>query len=281
MSFMRQALVRLSQAISRQLVPGLRNSQYAYYEALQALLQKRELAGQIPTRPIRWLDIGCGHNVFGHWMKREQDNVIQKRVSMVGLDMDLDGLKENTYIKDKVLADIQNAPFKPGVFDLITANMVFEHLENPAPALARVDAALAPEGVLVFHTPNLLNYLVFTASFLPKGAKRRIAHLLDGRAEKDIFPTFYRINTPRRVATLASAAGLDVMDLKLVNSSAVTAMLGPFVVFELLMTRLLNLELFRDFRSNMIVLLQKAAPVRSCEAGEAATGQETFLVQAL
>lgn len=270
MSALRGRLLRFSQGVSRLLVPGLRNSQFAYYQTLKQLFNAQWGSLELWSGgQAAWLDIGCGHHVFGHWMEREQAEILRKCRFVVGADLELEAVRKHRGIKNKVLADLRSVPFKPASFDLITANMVFEHLEDPTAVLSQIGLLLKPDGLVVFHTPNLRNYLVFAASLVPGALKRRITQFLDGRADKDIFPTSYRINTPGRVRELAQGAGFKVLQLSLVNSSPVTAMLGPLVVVELLITRLLNLARFRNCRSNIIALLQKTGSMD--RAGEVAT----------
>jgi hypothetical protein len=83
-----------------------------------------------------------------------------------------------------------------------------------------------------------------------------------GRPDRDTFPTFYRLNTPRAVRRYAAAGGLDVVETSLyegppgyVKMSVVTYLAG--VAYE----RLVNsTSLLSGFRICMIVVLQKPAP---------------------
>jgi hypothetical protein len=81
----------------------------------------------------------------------------------------------------------------------------------------------------------------------------------DGRRAEDVFPTHYRMNTPRAIRRLAEQAGFHVSELHLVSTSAATAVLGPFSVFELLALRMLEWKPLRRFRSNVVAVLEKPA----------------------
>jgi len=83
MRSVQKRLWRIYWYLEKLFVPGLRSSQYAYYETLRSHLR----------RPMKWLDLGCGHQVFPKWMHREQDEVIAKASLAVGLDCDLPSLK--------------------------------------------------------------------------------------------------------------------------------------------------------------------------------------------
>ncbi len=262
---LRPRLLKLSQRIARLVAPGLKNSQVAYYEMVRQVLDGKQQARTAQSeKNFAWLDIGCGHHIFGHWMDREESEAAGKCPSIFGLDASFEALRKHRVIRNKALGDILHAPFRRSSFDLVTANMVFEHLEQPFESLVEIRTLLKPGGMLVLHTPNRRHYLVFVAALLPRSARQTIARFLDGRAKEDIFPTLYRLNTPKCARVLAQAAGFEVLEIKLVNSSPVTGMLGPLVVVELLISRLLSLQKLRNFRSNMIVLLREAkcyAPV--------------------
>ena len=81
----------------------------------------------------------------------------------------------------------------------------------------------------------------------------------EGREEDDVYPTCYRMNTRKAVRRLAESGGLDVAGLDMVNSSAETIMLGPLVVLELGIIRLLNSSFLAGCRSNIIGVLRKPA----------------------
>lgn len=72
-----------------------------------------------------------------------------------GIDGDRASLRINDIIRNKIFSDISHLPFRNNVFDIVTANMVVEHVENPAVLLAEVNRVLRPGGVFIIRTPNL------------------------------------------------------------------------------------------------------------------------------
>jgi ubiquinone/menaquinone biosynthesis C-methylase UbiE len=246
----RQALVRLYSQLQRVLVPGLRNSQYAYKDALEEVV----LPG------VRWLDLGCGHQLFPAWMKNGADE--QKRLTdlpslIIGIDADEFSLRQHREIRNRVLGNIEHLPFRDEWFDIVTANVVMEHVQYPETLLHEVHRVLKPGGVFLFHTPNFASYGTLFVSAMPDMVKVKLAEFFQGRHAKDVFPTHYRINTARRITKLAGEGGFRVRDLKLVESSAQTIILGPLVILELLVIRLLRMESLKNFRTNIIAVLEK------------------------
>jgi len=73
---------------------------------------------------------------------------------------------------------------------------------------------LAPGGVVIFHTPNLRNYMVFLnhtlGRALPRGLVLGLIRAGEGRAAEEVFPTFYRMNSTKRVRAVANELGFTV-----------------------------------------------------------------------
>ena len=150
-------------------------------------------------------------------------------------------------------------PFKSEAFDLVTANMVVEHLDNPGEQFREISRILKPKGVFLFHTPNAYGYGVILSKFVPEGLKGKLIYLLEGRQEHDVFPTHYKANTEAQVKALARVNGFEVLQLDLIPTDAIFAMIPPLAALELLWIRLLMTPPFRSLRTNMIVALRKSA----------------------
>ena len=174
----RPALYRWYWQAERVIAPGLRSSQYAYYERLRDAL---EGGGH-------WLDLGCGHQVFGEWMGREEQEVIGRSRAAVGIDLDWEGLRRHRAMPGKVSGDLQRLPFQSGSCAVVSANMVVEHLAEPARVLEEVHRVLRPGGVFVFHTPNYLHWGTLVAARLPERLKKSLIWYFEERQEDDVFP---------------------------------------------------------------------------------------------
>ncbi len=238
-------------AAQRTLAPGLRNSQHVY---------KAWLRDQLSPE-TQWLDLGCGHQVLPDWMpgaEPDQLEIIHCCRMVVGIDVDHLSLRKNSLLRNKLRGDIQRLPFPDESFDLVTANVVVEHVPDPQKLLREIHRVLRPGGKFLFHTPNFWGYATLCARLLPQALKLRLVYYLQGRREEDVFPAFYRFNTPRAIRRLAGQSHLRVVELRLVESSAQTVMLGPVVFLELLWIGMLRLRMLRLLRTNIIAVLQKA-----------------------
>ncbi len=246
---MRSGLTKIYGWLASRITPGIRNSQYAYLEALER---------HVPGRSV-WLDVGCGHHVVPDWMSIDPDRRTRllAAATLVGVDLDLPSLRKNEEHDWLVFGRIDPLPFADATFDLVTANMVAEHLDDPVAGLASVRDVLRPGGTFVFHTPNLRSPLARLSSWLPQWIKNPLILLLEGRHEDDVFPTRYRLNTEAAVRTVAREAGLDVVELEHVETTATTSRLGPLSVFELLWIRLLRRPTLACLRTNLVVVLSR------------------------
>lgn len=233
--------------IQRVITPGLRDSQYEYRDAVASNVRKE----------IRWLDLGCGHHSFGGWMAAEEKEVLSRAGFVTGLDYEFASVRRHKTIQNKLAGDVYHLPIADGAFDLITANMVMEHFADPAAALVEIRRTLTDRGILIFHTPNILNYQFRVASLLPQWIRNKLVRLFEGRSESDVFPTHYKINSRKAIERLAAQTGYAVRTLRMVNSSPETYILGPFVFLELLIIRLLTGSRAEKYRSNIIAILEK------------------------
>jgi ubiquinone/menaquinone biosynthesis C-methylase UbiE len=190
---MRRLLLRVYWWLEKRIVPGLRYSQYHYHETLQSV---------VPVN-CHWLDLGCGHQMFASWMTKEEQDLGRRASRLVGIDMDLEGLKKNSVVSDRIFGDIERLPLARQSFDVVTANMVVEHLRATETILGEVHRILKPGGLFVFHTPNRRALYASLARLFPQRIKKFLIRVLENRREEDVFKTFYRMNTSTEIVEYA------------------------------------------------------------------------------
>lgn len=189
------------------------NSQHAFAECLIQALRT----------PGRWLDLGCGHDFLPSWMDgwpvSEALESAAKAVEVVGIDLDRRALHAHATLSRKIVGDIERLPFAGETFDLVSANMVIEHVRDPVRLFHEVRRVLRPGGTFLIHTPNARGYTTWLARCVPGVLRPRIARILQGRREADVYRTFYRANTIERLQHLGLQSGLACDDVRAVNSS--------------------------------------------------------------
>lgn len=244
---LRLKLLKVYWGMERRIVPGLEYSGHRYEE---------HLLRWIPEN-VRWLDVGCGRRLLPDWREKGEQKLLARASSFVGIDLDLDSLKDNITAHHRVFGPIDALPFQNESFDVVTANMVVEHLGTPEESFAEVARVLRPGGLFLFHTPNANSLPTALARVIPDAIKAPLARALDGRRAEDVFPTFYRCNTAEDIARCAENAGLVLVELSFVSSTALFSVIPPLAFFELLWLRSLQRESRRHLRSNLIALLRK------------------------
>ena len=176
----------------------------------------------------KWLDVGCGHNIVPDWAMplEEQERLVQRAAFLVGVDVD-DGMARHRLLTYKIKAIGGQLPFKDGTFDLVTANMVIEHVPDPASFLHDVFRVLRPGGRFLFVTPNRVTPMLLASRAMPEIVKKHAVRYLEGRDFEDIFPTFYRMNGPREIQSYSDKTGFTVDRLQLIGSNGEFDRLGP------------------------------------------------------
>lgn len=206
----------------------------------------------------RWLDVGCGRRLLPPWLSSLEKEVLQRTPNLFGIDPDHSSLCDNDFTPNKLQASLDALPFIDRTFDVVTANMVVEHLENPAEQFSEIARVLRPGGIFIFHTPNIYGYTTLLSAAMPEPLKTQLVQVLEGRASKDLFRTFYRANSQRRIRDCAKRAGLTLKELKFIGSDAELIVFPPLAILELLWIRICRASWLAGLRTNIICVLEKA-----------------------
>ena len=235
-------------AIARAIHLDLTHPQVIYGRTLQRYVY----------RGVRWLDVGCGYQILPTWaMPEEAQRELVSNVRMLaGIDVD-ERIKDHPLLTCRVEGLGGALPFRDQSFDLITANMVVEHIEQPEKFLADIGRVLRPSGRFIFHTPNILFWLMFLAYITPERIKKPIIWRLEERRAEDVFPTRYTLNTPWKIQRLAPRAGFDVEQIVMTGSSCIFDRLGPIGWLECFVQKGMSTFLGGRLNSNIIAVLRK------------------------
>lgn len=135
-----------------------------------------------------------------------------KRV--VGIDLDPRVL-ENSSLDESYQMDVMDIGEKLArKFDVIFSVMVVEHIEDPRRFLDRQLELLTPGGVLIHYTVSRYSPVSMIANWVPEWLKLWLIQTLgSGRTKKDVFKTFYRLNSASDVRKY-----LDSKNAKLIAS---------------------------------------------------------------
>jgi SAM-dependent methyltransferase len=237
-------------AIARKIGLPLDHPQIIYGRTLQRYVQPG----------IRWLDVGCGYQVLPDWALADdaQRELVSRVASLTGIDVD-PRISEHPLLTYRVAGLGGSLPFRDETFDLITANMVIEHIQQPEEFLADMRRVLRPGGRFLFHTPNILFWMTFLAYLTPDSIKKPIIWKLERRHADDVFPTHYTLNTPWRIEKLATKSGFQVEELIMAGSNRILERLGPIGWVECFVQKGIGTFLGGRLNTNIIAVLKRGA----------------------
>jgi ubiquinone/menaquinone biosynthesis C-methylase UbiE len=138
----------------------------------------------------RWLDAGSGQQVLPGLQSKSRQIVAAAKIA-IAVDLDFGSLAKEEHKRPVVCADLGSLPFLDNAFNLVTCNMVVEHIVHPKQVMREFARVPAPAGVLVIHTPNRHNYEIAIGRaakcILPYRWIQRLIWLSEHRHEKDVF----------------------------------------------------------------------------------------------
>jgi 2-polyprenyl-3-methyl-5-hydroxy-6-metoxy-1,4-benzoquinol methylase len=254
----RKATVRLQ----RRILPHLRWNQEIWGETIKQYL----------APSVRWLDAGCGWRVLGQDLEPLENEMVSLPRSVLGVDLDLSHLRKHLNISRRLCASLDSLPFPDASFDLVTCNMVVEHLPHPLVTFRELSRVLAPGGAMMVHTPNTWNYLVFSnmiaKKLLPRSIFLKLVH--DGRADDDIYPTHYRANSTHALRNVGKSVSLQPEFVRiLTHPQPITRSFAPAAFFELLLMRAIMTRPFDRFGTAIVMVFRKQ-PIGSADLAAAA-----------
>ena len=157
---------------------------------------------------LRVLEAGCGSISYVRF---------PQEAHIVGIDISEAQLRENPYLDEKILGDIEICELPRSAFDAIVCWNVFEHLPHPELALDRFADAIKPGGLIVLALPNALSFKGLVTKFTPFWfhvwvTRHLVGKKLAGTEGNPPFPTFMRLTiAPQRLMTSARERGLTTI----------------------------------------------------------------------
>jgi ubiquinone/menaquinone biosynthesis C-methylase UbiE len=216
---------------------------------------------ELVSPDTEWIELGCGRKLIASWLKNSDSD--QRYLSsscrrLVGLDAVADDVLSHPYLHERAVGDLLRLPFEDSSFTLSTARCVIEHIAEPTLFLREVWRVLKPGGRFLFATPNYFYYQSFIAARVPNRLKKLLIWALERRAEHDIFPTYYRMNTRGKVIRLLSGVGMEIESVDTIECPPEFVRLGrPILDLEKAITAALRCKWFESFRAVIVVVARK------------------------
>lgn len=163
-----------------------------FYTRVNALLNKEDVV----------LDIGCGRGEYeeDQVAYRRKLRILKGKVSkVIGVDYDTNA-SQNKYIDEFIHITEDKWPIEDQSINLILCDWVLEHIKDESVFLAEVKRVLKPQGYFCARTSNKYSYFAIMSRIIPNRLHSKILSIVqEKRKEEDVFPTFYKLNTKRKI----------------------------------------------------------------------------------
>jgi ubiquinone/menaquinone biosynthesis C-methylase UbiE len=240
--------------LRRLLAPYQEYSYFVHAEWVQRLVGPK----------TRWLDAGCGHQSLESRLHREEQQIVDSARLAVGCDGMWSSVSRHRSLKRLVTCDVSALPFAEASFDLVSLNMVAEHLQRPDVVMAEIARVLDDGGLLLIHTPNAAGYGVKLAQLtwrvVPQTLVHKLIRFLEYREPEDVFPTFYKANTQKTICDLVSSIGLEEQEFKFVEGRPCFYFLAPLSILEIAFCRCLRFLGRKDLTAGEILAVYRKKP---------------------
>ncbi|WP_437956453.1 class I SAM-dependent methyltransferase [Sorangium sp. So ce119] len=172
-----------------------------YWEIYQGIVDE----AVTPAKVI--IHLGCGALWFG-----QVATVSLEGKTIYAVDPDEEALSRNP-APHRLCAVGESIPLPDGCADVIVADHLFEHLEEPEALLHEAHRLLRPGGRFVFTSLNLFSYSGLATHLTPHWFHTFTMGLLrasSGSSNARPCPTYFRMNTLWTVERIAKATGFRV-----------------------------------------------------------------------
>ena len=162
-------------------------------------------AAALRTEATRILDFGAGSGAYfereaaedGSLWRAELMNLRNTGAHVVACDIDPAVRRHPCSDEQVVVTAGAPLPFADESFDVIVSFNTFEHIEDPAFTATELLRVLRPGGYVCASTPSRYGYVALAASLVPNRLHAAVLRRIQPRRRTvDVFPTFYRLNTP-------------------------------------------------------------------------------------
>jgi SAM-dependent methyltransferase len=148
------------------------------------------------------VDLGAGRGtVFHTGVDSYYERLLRlqgKVERVIGIDVDA-GIVDHPYLDERHVIDpAAPLPCPEDSVDLVVADWVLEHVQDPARIASEIDRVLKPGGWFCARTPNRWGYVGIMVRLIPNAFhKALLRYLQRHRSAEDVFPTVYRLNSLR------------------------------------------------------------------------------------
>lgn len=151
------------------------------------------------------LDLGAGRAAWYDDDKcttRKDIRLLKGKVkSVIAADVD-DAVFENKSSDQQILIKAGKLDIKPNSIDLIIADYVLEHIDNPKEFYNQINNTLKSGGWFCARTPHKWSYVALVGTIVKNAFHAKfLKYIQPNRKEIDVFPTHYKLNSFSDIST--------------------------------------------------------------------------------
>jgi ubiquinone/menaquinone biosynthesis C-methylase UbiE len=239
-------ILRFNQAMNRRVWGGI-DHRHLYRKRLDRLLRDAHSAVHVGAG---WIDPAI------------LTSADLSKLRIYAVDPSIESLRRSPNPR-RMVAWGHEIPLPDDSTEVVFSEYVMEHVEQPRETVREAHRVLRPGGHLIWTAPNLWSYSGLVTHLTPIWFHRWVNKLLEPlqrrRAEADVFPTFFRINSIPRIRRILSEAGFELEELVTTSHAPhYTAILPGVHQLAMGLHLLLDrFEILRHFRVVQIVVARK------------------------
>jgi SAM-dependent methyltransferase len=154
-----------------------------------------------PEMTVVDLGAGRGRSLLGEEIITRRLRRLQGKVrKVIGIDID-SAIAEHPYLDERHVVGVGDAyPLCSESVDLIVCDWVLEHVADPESFVREIQRIVKPGGWFCARTPNRWGYVGIATNLVPNSLHTGVlSRVWPERAEADVFPTAYKMNTRRAI----------------------------------------------------------------------------------
>lgn len=230
----------------KKLLPNITYNQFFYEKLLEQNINSSSV----------WLDAAGGFRILPWESKQLEKALFKKAKEVVAVDIEFDTIRKHGTIRKLIVADLQKLPFKNDYFNVITLNVVLEHLKNPSLVVKELVRVLEKRGKIIVHMPNKYGYISFAALLIPAELRKLMHYKLLKYPAGNYHDLYYRCNTKYALNQVMKKYSMRNLYFEYKNTNLFFYFFKPLLFLEILYNFVTE-KLFHILRSAIYAVYEK------------------------
>jgi len=173
-----------------------------FYSRVRALLGEDDVI----------LNVGCGLGSYQQDVceyRRDLRNMMGANRTVIGIDIDSAADANPLVDEFRLIEDVNHWPVEDTSVDLVLADYVLEHVENPEQFFREAWRVMKTGSYFCARTPNAFSYVALIARIIPNRFHAQVTAIAQATRREEVVPTVYRCNSKSKLRRLLRRQGFD------------------------------------------------------------------------